>query len=125
MPPEGSQRTRKRSDGVIETTVSGRVLPNVVRDWTQDFKSLGGSKTWLFLAEETKGYDPAAIEAAAEGFKAGQRYGLETIVAVITSRMVRMGASLVAMISRMDIQIVENRREAEARIFRKSERPPT
>jgi len=113
---EATQRTRRRADGIIETTVEGRVLTEHVEAWKRDFNLLGGSAVWLFLAEKATGYDTAAVDSAAEGFKEAQKRGLNLIVAIITSRMVRMGARLVAMFSKIDMQIVETRAAAEAAI---------
>jgi len=54
----------------------------------------------------------ADVESWKRDFAALEKLGC--VIAILKSRMVRMGASLVKMISRIPMEIVETRREAEA-----------
>lgn len=109
---------------MISTKVTGRVSDKDVRDWESSFKLLRGARFWLFEAEDCTGYETVAVDAAAGVFSRLHKEGsLGVVVAILTSRMVRMGASLVAMISKVPIEIVGTKREADAIIQRKREAP--
>lgn len=110
-------KTSRRPDGVIVTTCSGRILADEVRQWGVDFNRLSmrrDVKIWVFFAEEATGYEPAAVDVCVAHFKEAMKYqGLETILVVLTSRLVRMGARLVGMLSHIDMHIYESRLELE------------
>jgi len=110
MKPE----TIRRPDGVIVTTCSGRILVADVKQWGIDYDRLRGGPIWIFYAEEATGYEPKAVDVCTAHFKrAIQTHELKTILVVLRSRMVRMGARLVAMLSKIDMRIYDSRVEAD------------
>ena len=99
----------------IVTSIEGRVSAADVDSWRRDFAGLGCAKYWIFEAEGAIGYEPAAVDAAAAMMGAFHKQGkLVCVIAVLKSRMVRMGASLVAMISRVPIEILDSRRDIDS-----------
>jgi hypothetical protein len=107
--------TRRYRADVLVTTVSGRVSEEEIRQWDRDFLAMQGARFWVFDAMACTGYEIPAVDAAASTFKKHyQSKRLEVVVAILQSRMVRMGASLVAMISKVPIVIVASWNEAEA-----------
>jgi len=67
---------------------------------------LGGGARWAFFAEGATGYEPAAVDVCVAHLKLAEaRFGLREVHVVLTSRMVRMGARLVAMLSGIDMRL--------------------
>ena len=111
------QQTRRASASVIETTLLGRISNEMARAWLRDYEELGRAPTWMFDACEARSYANEAIVTAADGFRRQGELGLKRVVVIVTTPLVRMGVSVVAMSSGMDLRIVETRAEAECHIL--------
>ncbi len=98
---------------VLTLTADGHITVETIERWRYLYD---GSAIWVFYAESVTSYDPAAIDHCGKLFKECMKNGLETVVAVLSKASVRMGARLVAMVSKIDLRIVGTRPEARALI---------
>lgn len=107
---------------LIETDVAGRVTADMIGAMASDYRELGGRSTWLIAADRATSYAPEAIQRAVDDFAKLQReHGLERIVAIIGSPLVRMGATIVSASLRsigspLEIHVVADRASAEIAI---------
>jgi hypothetical protein len=105
--------TRRLSVDVIETSIGGDVSARDIEHMCEQFRMLGRARAWLIDATGAYNYAPLAINAMVRELGRLQReYGLDLLVAVITSRAIRMGASFVKVAVSLTMEFVATRAEA-------------
>jgi hypothetical protein len=112
----GSVRSVLLPSGVVETTMRGRISREMVVQAFDELDSYPRSSVWIVDMTKADSYEAAALAAATERLIASRRRGLEKLVAVTPSPMLRMAASVVRVGSGFPLVIVETRAEALAHL---------
>lgn len=106
--------TSCRTDGVVVTLLGpGRVTAATVAKIMTDAEAFAAAQ-WLIDASATMDYEAAAIPIGTAGLRRLRAAGLRRVVVIVTSSIVRMGASVVALSSAVPFVFVGARTEANA-----------
>lgn len=117
----GSHATVRRADGVVETTLRGRIGVEQLEAFGAAYMALGGPH-WLIEAMEMTTYDAAAVPAASAAFVRWARHGLQQTLLVTRSAPIRMAAISirlgVKLATGVSIDVFDARADAERVIER-------
>jgi hypothetical protein len=115
----GSHVTVRRPDGVVETTLRGRISVDVLEEFGAAYMAIGGA-LWLLDAHEMVNYDAAAVPAASAAFVRWAKHGLRRALLVTSSPAIRMAAISirlgVKLATGVTIEVYATRDEAEREI---------
>lgn len=109
-----AQRTTRLSPEVIATRTLGRANRVLIDSMAAAWSALGGAPVWLLDATDSPSYAPDAIAAAGDHLVQMRARGLESLVVVTTSPMLRMGASIAAASTGVRVLLAKTASEAEA-----------
>jgi hypothetical protein len=106
------QRTSQFRKGIVESVFPVRLTAQHLMASLAELERLGYGPVWLIDMTVTTSFESACIPLATTTLLQFKKKGLQRIVAIIPSAVVRMGARAVAMASSVDMRIVERRIDA-------------